>query len=74
MWKMIYGDWESRNEQPPVLLNAMKAVNPSMHYDLNQMHGLMGDRYSFVCSGAFPSAWMPLVIVVLSFQLMARFF
>jgi hypothetical protein len=33
VWKMIYGDWESRNEQLSVLLNAMKAVNPSMHYE-----------------------------------------
>jgi hypothetical protein len=32
-WKMIYGDWESRYEQLPILLNAMKAVNPDMHYE-----------------------------------------
>jgi hypothetical protein len=31
--KMIYGDSESRYEQLPVLLNAMKAVNPDMHYE-----------------------------------------
>jgi hypothetical protein len=32
-WKMIYGDWESGYKQLPVLLYAMKAVNPSMHYE-----------------------------------------
>jgi hypothetical protein len=31
-WKMIYGDWESGYKQLPVLLNAMNAVNPGMHY------------------------------------------
>uniref|UniRef100_K3ZEI7 SWIM-type domain-containing protein n=1 Tax=Setaria italica TaxID=4555 RepID=K3ZEI7_SETIT len=31
-WKMIYGDWESGYEQLPVLFNAIKAVNPDMHY------------------------------------------
>jgi hypothetical protein len=29
---MIYGDWEDGYEQLPVLLNAIKAVNPDMHY------------------------------------------
>ena len=33
VWKMIYGDWESGYKQLPVLLYAMKAVNPSMHYE-----------------------------------------
>uniref|UniRef100_K4A195 SWIM-type domain-containing protein n=1 Tax=Setaria italica TaxID=4555 RepID=K4A195_SETIT len=32
-WKMIYGDWESGYEQLPVLFNAIKAVNPGMHYE-----------------------------------------
>jgi hypothetical protein len=32
-WEMIYEDWESGYEQLPVLLNKMKAVNPSMHHD-----------------------------------------
>jgi hypothetical protein len=32
-WKMIYGDWEDEYEQLPVLFNAIKAVNPSMHYE-----------------------------------------
>jgi hypothetical protein len=44
-----------------------------MSTSLNQMHGLMGDRYSSVRSGAFPSVRMPSGIVVLSFQLTARF-
>jgi hypothetical protein len=30
---MIYGDWESGYEQLPILLNAMKAVNPGMYYE-----------------------------------------
>uniref|UniRef100_K3YL30 SWIM-type domain-containing protein n=1 Tax=Setaria italica TaxID=4555 RepID=K3YL30_SETIT len=30
---MIYGDWESGYEQLPVLFNAIKAVNPGMHYE-----------------------------------------
>jgi hypothetical protein len=30
---MIYGDWEDGYEQLPVLLNAIKAVNPDMHYE-----------------------------------------
>jgi hypothetical protein len=30
-WKMIYGDWEKGYEQLP--LNAIKAVNPGMHYE-----------------------------------------
>jgi hypothetical protein len=33
VWKMIYGDWEDGYEQLPVLLNAIKAVNPDMHYE-----------------------------------------
>uniref|UniRef100_K4A1N4 SWIM-type domain-containing protein n=1 Tax=Setaria italica TaxID=4555 RepID=K4A1N4_SETIT len=32
-WKMIYGDWESGYEQLPVLFNAIKAMNPGMHYE-----------------------------------------
>jgi hypothetical protein len=32
-WKMIYGDWEEGYEQLPALFNAMKAVNPGMHYE-----------------------------------------
>ena len=32
-WKMIYGDWESAYEKLPELLNAIKAVNPGMHYE-----------------------------------------
>uniref|UniRef100_K3ZCW5 Uncharacterized protein n=1 Tax=Setaria italica TaxID=4555 RepID=K3ZCW5_SETIT len=32
-WQMIYGDWESGYEQPPVLFNTIKAMNPSMHYE-----------------------------------------
>jgi hypothetical protein len=32
-WKMIYGDWEDGYEQLPVLLNAIKAVNPGMYYE-----------------------------------------
>jgi hypothetical protein len=32
VWKMIYGDWEDGYEQLPVLFNAIKAVNPGMHY------------------------------------------
>uniref|UniRef100_K3XTE6 Aminotransferase-like plant mobile domain-containing protein n=1 Tax=Setaria italica TaxID=4555 RepID=K3XTE6_SETIT len=32
-WKMIYGDWESGYEQLPVLFNAIKTVNPGMHYE-----------------------------------------
>jgi hypothetical protein len=32
-WKMIYGDWEDGYEQLLVLLNAIKAVNPGMHYE-----------------------------------------
>uniref|UniRef100_K3YZ76 SWIM-type domain-containing protein n=1 Tax=Setaria italica TaxID=4555 RepID=K3YZ76_SETIT len=32
-WKMIYADWEAGYEQLPVLFNAIKAVNPGMHYE-----------------------------------------
>jgi hypothetical protein len=32
-WKMIYEDWEDGYKQLPVLLNAIKAVNPNMHYE-----------------------------------------
>ncbi|XP_022683211.1 uncharacterized protein LOC105914647 [Setaria italica] len=32
-WKMIYGDWEDGYEQLPVLFNAIKVVNPGMHYE-----------------------------------------
>ncbi|XP_072148373.1 uncharacterized protein [Setaria viridis] len=32
-WRMIYGDWESGYEQLSVLFNAIKAVNPGMHYE-----------------------------------------
>ena len=32
-WSMIYGDWESGYEQLPVLFNAIKVVNPGMHYE-----------------------------------------
>jgi hypothetical protein len=31
--KIIYGDWEDGYEQLPVLFNAIKAVNPVMHYE-----------------------------------------
>jgi hypothetical protein len=31
-WKMIYEDWEDGYEQLSVLLNAIKTVNPNMHY------------------------------------------
>ena len=30
---MIYGEWEDGYEQLPVLFNAIKAVNPGMHYE-----------------------------------------
>ena len=30
---MIYEDWEDGYEQLPVLFNAIKAVNPVMHYE-----------------------------------------
>ena len=32
-WKMIYGSWEGAYEKLPSLLAAMKAANPSMHYE-----------------------------------------
>jgi hypothetical protein len=32
-WKMIYGDWEDGYEQLLVLFNAIKVVNPGMHYE-----------------------------------------
>jgi hypothetical protein len=32
-WKMIYGNWEDGYEQLPALFNAIKAVNPGMHYE-----------------------------------------
>ena len=32
-WKMIYGDRKDGYEQLPVLFNAIKAVNPDMHYE-----------------------------------------
>jgi hypothetical protein len=32
-WKMIYRDWENGYEQLLVLLNAIKAMNPGMHYE-----------------------------------------
>jgi hypothetical protein len=32
-WKMIYGDWETAYEKLPEVLNAIKAVNPDMHYE-----------------------------------------
>ena len=32
-WKIIYGDWEDEYEQLPVLFNAIKVVNPGMHYE-----------------------------------------
>ena len=35
-WKMIYGDSEDGYEQLPVLFNAIKVVNPGMHYEYIQ--------------------------------------
>jgi hypothetical protein len=32
-WKMIYGDWKEGYEKLPALFNAIKAANPSMHYE-----------------------------------------
>jgi hypothetical protein len=32
-WKMIYGDWETAYERLPEVLNAIKAINPGMHYE-----------------------------------------
>ena len=37
------------------------------------MYGSMGDRYSSVLSGAFPSAWRPLGIVVRFFSIDGTF-
>ena len=31
--RMIYGSWEDAYEGLPIMLNAMKAVNPGMHYE-----------------------------------------
>ena len=31
--EMIYGDWEAAYERLPVMLNAMKAKNPGMHFE-----------------------------------------
>jgi hypothetical protein len=30
---MIYGDWKEGYEKLPALFNAIKAANPSMHYE-----------------------------------------
>jgi hypothetical protein len=48
---MIYGDWESGYQQVPVLLNAMKAVNPDMHYEYNpKPNAWIDGRQIFFCA------------------------
>ena len=73
-WKMIYGDWEDGYEQLSVLFNAIKAVNPGMHYEYirKPMHGGMGGRYFSVPSGASLSLSRPLGTVVPSSPLMVH--
>ena len=68
-WKMIYGDCEDGYEQLPVLFNAIKAVNPGMHYEYIPKPNAWKDgrhrgRYSFVLSGASLSVSRPLGTVV----------
>ena len=31
--ELIFGDWEQAYERLPVMLNAMKAINPRMHFE-----------------------------------------
>ena len=42
---MIYGDWEDGYEQLPVLFNAIKAVNPGMHYEYIPKPNTWKDEY-----------------------------
>jgi hypothetical protein len=55
-WKMIYGDWETAYESLPEVLNAMKAVNPGMHYEYmahpNKTKG--GQQFFFRAFWCFP--------------------
>ena len=69
---MIYGDWEDGYEQLTVLFNAIKAVNPGMHYEYIPKPNAWNDggRYFFVPSGAFLSVSRPLGTVVPSSPLM----
>jgi hypothetical protein len=47
---MIYGDWKSEYKQLLVLLNAMKAVNPSMHYEyIPKPNAWIDRRQIFFC-------------------------
>jgi hypothetical protein len=71
---MIYGDWEDGYEQLPVLFNAIRAVNPDMHYEYIPKPNAWkdGDKYSSVLFGASLSVSRTLGTVVLSFPLMVR--
>jgi hypothetical protein len=33
VWKMIYENWKDGYDDLPALFNAIKAVNPNMHYE-----------------------------------------
>ena len=37
--ELIFGDWEQVYERLPVMLNAMKAVNPGMHFEYLHKEG-----------------------------------
>ena len=50
-WKMIYGDWEDGYEQLLVLFNAIKAVNPGMHYEyIPKSNAWKDGRQIFFCA------------------------
>ena len=50
-WKMIYGDWEEGYEQLPALFNAIKVVNPGMHYEyVPKPNEWNGGRQIFFCA------------------------
>ena len=46
--ELIFGDWEQAYERLPVMLNAMKAVNPRMHFEyLPKEGGMRNGRQVF---------------------------
>ena len=72
---MIYGDWEDGYEQLPVLFNAIKAVNPGMHYEYIPKPNTWKDGWQIflALSGASLSVSRPLGTAVLTSPLMVHF-
>ena len=73
--ELIFGDWEQAYERLPIMLNAMKAINPRMHFEYLPKEGETknGDKFLLGHSRLLARASKHSSIAGPSSQLMARF-